>query len=707
MYKKKSEGFTLIELLAVIALLALVALIAYPIVINSVKKTGKKLSKEQINNIEDAARDYAIKHGPEECSCISIEDLQTGGYLDKGKISDPDTGEQLNGYVTIEWVESQSQYSYKYGENCNCSGTSVGGQIQLVLSVDPGVIKESGWATSTFDVNVRGKNITGYSYCISSTGECTPNTKVIGTKGTIPVTKDGTNYVCAQGTNGGGDGSVVCKTYKLDISGPVFASESVYFDNYGKTEDYVNVNYGTVRCDKTISQLTSDTNKVSCTVTSDSGKKETKELNFIANTLKADISVASSNTTFLGGTLKRNQVKGIYIVDHKTIPSDATSWDVSHHQNGSVMAWYGAPDSNGLYDVYIGQNGGVVAKSGNYLFNWFDHATTLDVSKLDTSKVTGMKQMFYKNQATTITGLNKLNTSKVTTMEKMFSNTGATALDVSSFDTGNVTTMTSMFASSKATSITGLNKFKTSKVTTMSHMFNGSQASTLDVSSFNTSNVTLMHNMFYNTRATSITGLNNFNTSKVTNMTSMFSNTNTTTLDVSSFDTSKVTSMTSMFSNSKATTITGLNNLNTSNVTGMSYMFSNSSVTTLDLRNFNTSKVTSMSYMFQNSKATTFDISSFNTSNVTTMENMFYGFKASTLDLRNFNTSKVTGMDRMFMTSQITNLDLSSFDMSNVNSTTNLFLDAKITTGYARTQADADKLNSSSNKPATFTFTVK
>ena len=72
MYKKKSEGFTLIELLAVIALLALVALIAYPIVINSVKKTGKKLSKEQINNIEDAARDYAIKHGPEECSCISI-----------------------------------------------------------------------------------------------------------------------------------------------------------------------------------------------------------------------------------------------------------------------------------------------------------------------------------------------------------------------------------------------------------------------------------------------------------------------------------------------------------------------------------------------------------------------------------------------------------------------------------------------------------
>ncbi len=63
MYKKKSEGFTLIELLAVIALLALVALIAYPIVINSVKKTGKKLSKEQINKNAEAFLSYIRSHG--------------------------------------------------------------------------------------------------------------------------------------------------------------------------------------------------------------------------------------------------------------------------------------------------------------------------------------------------------------------------------------------------------------------------------------------------------------------------------------------------------------------------------------------------------------------------------------------------------------------------------------------------------------------
>ena len=628
MYKKKSEGFTLIELLAVIALLALVALIAYPIVINSVKKTGKKLSKEQINNIEDAARDYAIKHGPEECSCISIEDLQTGGYLDKGKISDPDTGEQLNGYVTIEWVESQSQYSYKYGENCNCSGTSVGGQIQLVLSVDPGVIKESGWATSTFDVNVRGKNITGYSYCISSTGECTPNTKVIGTKGTIPITKDGTNYVCAQGTNGGGDGSVVCKTYKLDISGPVFASESVYFDNYGKTEDYVNVNYGTVRCDKTISQLTSNTNKVNCTVTSVNGKKTEKELNFIPNTLKADVSVTSSDTTFLGGSLKRNKVKGIHIVNHKNIPSDATSWDVSHHQNGSVMAWYGAPDSNGLYDVYIGQNGGVVARSGDYLFSYFNHATTVDVQKLDTSRVSSMLLMFYDSQAP--------------------------ILDVSNFDTSKVTTMYGMFSNAKARTL-NLSNFDTSKVTNMAHMFNGSEATTLNLSNFDTSKVTTMYAMFHQSQAQ--------------------------TLNLSNFDTSNVTNMERMFFNSKATTI--------------------------DVSNFDTSKVTTMYAMFYQSQAQTLNLSSFDTSKVTNMEHLFNKCQATTIDVSNFDTSKVTTMYAMFNQSQALILDLSSFDTSSVTNMDSIFNAARTTTGYARTQADADKFNSSIGKPSTLTFTIK
>lgn len=64
------------------------------------------------------------------------------------------------------------------------------------------------------------------------------------------------------------------------------------------------------------------------------------------------------------------------------------------------------------------------------------------------------------------------------------------------------------------------------------------------------------------------------------------------------------------------------------------------------------------------------------------MNHMFYNTKALSLDLSSFNTSKVTDMRFMFRGSPAT-------------------------TGYARTQADANKFNSSSDKPAGLTFTVK
>ncbi len=61
----------------------------------------------------------------------------------------------------------------------------------------------------------------------------------------------------------------------------------------------------------------------------------------------------------------------------------------------------------------------------------------------------------------------------------------------------------------------------------------------------------------------------------------------------------------------------------------------------------------------------------------------------------------------MFRDSQATTLDLSSFDTSNVTNMGDMFLSSQATTGYARTQTDADNFNSSSNKPSALTFVVK
>ena len=227
------------------------------------------------------------------------------------------------------------------------------------------------------------------------------------------------------------------------------------------------------------------------------------------------------------------------------------------------------------------------------------HATTLDLSNFDTSNVTDMHSMFVSSQASTI-DLSNFDTSNVTDMHSMFASSQATTIDLSNFDTSNVTDMHFMFASSQATTI-DLSSFNTSNVTNLSEMFYNSKATTLDLSSFNTSNVTNMNGMFYNSQATEIKGLDKFNTSNVTNMAGMFTESHAAVLDLSSFNTSKVTDMMTMFAGSQATTIKGLENFDTSNVEYMLNMFSEISVTTLNLSSFNTSNVNDMTGMFSGS----------------------------------------------------------------------------------------------------------
>ncbi|WP_182925190.1 BspA family leucine-rich repeat surface protein, partial [Listeria monocytogenes] len=146
-------------------------------------------------------------------------------------------------------------------------------------------------------------------------------------------------------------------------------------------------------------------------------------------------------------------------------------------------------------------------------------ATSLDLSNLDTSNVTSMRQMFYSNAATSL-DLSNFDTSNVTDMYYMFAASAATSLDVSSFDTSKVTSMDSMFYGSLATSL-DVSSFDTSKVTNMRQMFIGSLATSLDLSNFDTSKVTSMYGMFQYSAATSL-NLSNFDTSNVTNMGYMF-----------------------------------------------------------------------------------------------------------------------------------------------------------------------------------------
>ena len=468
------------------------------------------------------------------------------------------------------------------------------------------------------------------------------------------------------------------------------------------------------------------------------------------------------------GTIARKQVESVTFKNNVTVPANAiTSWDASDSQNGSVMAYTLDDNNNNLYELYIGQDEKVVlGKDAFKLFKGYNKATTLDVSNLDTSNVINMSRMFEDSTITQIKGLDKWDTSKVTDMSYMFLNTNnLLSLDLSKFNTSNVKFMNGMFEKAKSlktldlsnfdtskvehmgtwnysyggmfqdcSSLTSINlsSFNTSNVTTMGNMFKGcSSLTTLDLSNFDTSKVEYMPNMFrecssltnlnisrFNTSnvkymgsmfhsvASSELDLSHFDTHNVLDMSFMFYNSAATSLNLSSFDTSNVTNMQGMFSGSHATSL-NLSSFNTSKVTNMYSMFYKSAATSLNLSSFNTSNVTNMSSMFYKSAATSLNLSSFNTSNVTNMQSMFNGSHATSLNLSSFNTSKVTNMGYMFFNSPATTLDLSSFDTSSVKDTDLMFSASKATIGYARTQADADKLNSSSYKPAILTFTVK
>ncbi|WP_368667998.1 BspA family leucine-rich repeat surface protein, partial [Pseudomonas sp. Kh13] len=89
---------------------------------------------------------------------------------------------------------------------------------------------------------------------------------------------------------------------------------------------------------------------------------------------------------------------------------------------------------------------------------------------------------------------------------------------------------------------------------------------------------------------------------------------------------------------------------------------------------------------------------------------MYYMFgysSATSLDLSSFDTSSVTNMRCMFRYCSATSLDLSSFDTSSVTDMSYMFRYCSATIGYARTQADADRFNTSSYKPAGLVFVVK
>lgn len=185
--------------------------------------------------------------------------------------------------------------------------------------------------------------------------------------------------------------------------------------------------------------------------------------------------------------------------------------------------------------------------------------------------------MMFSNSKATSIDLSKTNTSKIQTFSGMFTGAAAKTINFKNVDTSNVVNMSQMFSNSNATEIIGLDRMDTGNVTNMSEMFRETKFISIDLS--------------------------NFNTSKVVDMSRMFRDSKMTKLDVSNFDTRNVKTMLQMFNRSAATEIIGLTNFDTTSVEIMEYMFNSAVVEELDLSSFDITNTSNIKNMFNGCKS--------------------------------------------------------------------------------------------------------
>ena len=163
-----------------------------------------------------------------------------------------------------------------------------------------------------------------------------------------------------------------------------------------------------------------------------------------------------------------SKITSIVTKDNIEIPSYVVdSWDVSEAGNGSVIA-YIENDGSGGYKLTIGGEGGIIANpDSSYLFggtgndNWrFANVETIDLTYLDTSRVTNMSRMFSYGSYSIVTSNNsklhtiifgdKWDTSQVTNMDSMFlGQEQLTNLDLNTWNTDQVIDIESMFGGCK------------------------------------------------------------------------------------------------------------------------------------------------------------------------------------------------------------------------------------------------------------------
>ena len=212
----------------------------------------------------------------------------------------------------------------------------------------------------------------------------------------------------------------------------------------------------------------------------------------------------SDETYFLDTDIKKNLIEKIEFVDDIDIPEESIGvFDVSELQNDSIKLWYLDENSNGLYEIYIGSDGSVIANSNSRkLFSNLTNVVSIDLTYLDTSEVVSASYMFNNCNKLTSLILTDINTSNIVDMSHMFHNCSSIeTINASSFITTKLNNTSNMFYNTSSLTNLDLSSSTFVEVNKSEDMFRNTN-----------NNITIVTNSTAETFITS-----NINNSEVTN----------------------------------------------------------------------------------------------------------------------------------------------------------------------------------------------
>ena len=168
-------------------------------------------------------------------------------------------------------------------------------------------------------------------------------------------------------------------------------------------------------------------------------------------------------------TSKATVMNGMFLEDTSLLELDVSNFDTSNVTNMSDM--FSTMTSLTSLDVSNFDTSKVTNMKS--MFNGLKNVTTLNLGNINTSKVTNMAMMFNNmNNVLSLDFGSNFDTSNVKDMHQMFKNTfNINSIDISSMDTSKVTNFEGMFYATNASTIYVSDKFNTNSVTNSDGMF--------------------------------------------------------------------------------------------------------------------------------------------------------------------------------------------------------------------------------------------